>query len=226
MNTAIIIFMISAILGIMILLGIYYTLKKYRQYTKWRTGRKGEKKVAAMLHSVSKNPSNQFHVLHNVYLPLYEKTTQIDHIVIGKFGVIVVETKHMGGNVYGSLEQKNWAKVTGRGSMTFYNPMMQNKTHIDCLLHILRKANLYNVRVDSLVVFSHKHVSLHIPKGMPVITISLLKKYLKKWRYKKDNGVDVQRVAQVIMNSMISDPKRIKAHTGNVKEMVHAQKGD
>ncbi|WP_339385147.1 nuclease-related domain-containing protein, partial [Vibrio paracholerae] len=37
-------------------------------------------------------------------------TTQIDHIVVSKFGVFVIETKYMKGWIFGSKDQKQWTQ--------------------------------------------------------------------------------------------------------------------
>jgi len=42
-------------------------------------------------------PKEQYTVLHNITLPTDDGTTQIDHIVVSRFGVFVVETKNMKG---------------------------------------------------------------------------------------------------------------------------------
>lgn len=39
----------------------------------------------------------QYHLIKNVTLPTEDGTTQIDHIIVSKFGVFVVETKNMTG---------------------------------------------------------------------------------------------------------------------------------
>jgi hypothetical protein len=44
----------------------------------------------------------------NVTLELEDDTTQIDHIIISKFGIFVIETKNYGGWIYGSEHQKQW----------------------------------------------------------------------------------------------------------------------
>ena len=60
-------------------------------YLKKSKGRQGEKKVAAVLKKSGK--SRGCRLINNAYLPLYKGSCEVDHILIGDFGVLVVETK-------------------------------------------------------------------------------------------------------------------------------------
>lgn len=77
-----------------------------------KLGIEGEKRVAAKLRKFAGIRS--FKVMNDLYLPLYDKTTQIDHILIGFFGLIVVETKNIGGEVYGEPKKKRLAAYYGK----------------------------------------------------------------------------------------------------------------
>ncbi len=46
----------------------------------------------------------------NVTLPTDDGTTQIDHIIVSKYGIFVVETKNMQGWIFGSAQQKSWTQ--------------------------------------------------------------------------------------------------------------------
>lgn len=60
-----------------------------------RKGRAAEKKVYKALKKISRK--DHVHIMNNVYLPLYKGSCEIDHLVIGRFGVLVVETKGISG---------------------------------------------------------------------------------------------------------------------------------
>jgi len=53
---------------------------------------------------------SEYHLLKNVTLPLEEGTTQIDHIIVSRFGVFVIETKNMKGWIFGDARQKTWTQ--------------------------------------------------------------------------------------------------------------------
>lgn len=205
---------------VLVFVALYFGGKKLLQLRKIRVGKNGEKKVGKALEKIAGKSANRYRVIHDIYLPLYDKTTQIDHIVIGRFGMVVVETKAMNGEIYGTEKDNDWANVVNEHKTRFYNPLLQNKTHVDCVRHILKKENIYRVNIDSLVVFSQKTAILNIPRKLPVITINLLKKYFKKTRYRQDNQVDVNRVYEALMKNRVTDPEKIKQHNANVKKMA------
>lgn len=71
-----------------------------------------------------------YHLIKNVTLPTKDGTTQIDHIVVSKFGIFIVETKNMKGWIFGQPNQKNWTQKIFRHSSKFQNPLHQNYKHI------------------------------------------------------------------------------------------------
>jgi hypothetical protein len=59
------------------------------------------------------------------------KTCQIDHVLINKNGVFVIETKNYSGRIYGKENQLEWTQTFKSGrKRKFYNPIRQNKTHV------------------------------------------------------------------------------------------------
>lgn len=86
----------------------------------------------------------------NVTLPTIDGSTQIDHIVVSRYGVFVIETKNMKGWIYGSPQQKNWTQKIHRHTTSFQNPLHQNYKHTQALQAAL---NLDSGKVFSVVVF-------------------------------------------------------------------------
>lgn len=63
------------------------------------------------------------------------RTAQIDIVCITQIGVLVIEVKDYSGWLYGSVHQNQWTQVLnyGKEKYKFYNPILQNKTHIDAI---------------------------------------------------------------------------------------------
>jgi hypothetical protein len=72
--------------------------------------------------------------IHDLYLPIGEDVTQIDHIFCLGHALVVVETKNWNGLVFGSADDRHWT-LAGRGGRRtrMYNPILQNKTHVAAL---------------------------------------------------------------------------------------------
>ena len=91
---------------------------------------------------------------HNVTLPTVNGTTQIDHVFVSEFGVFVVETKNVGGRIYGGEHDKEWTKVFPGGQKhKFLNPLHQNNGHVRAIVKILAGIGLPKQAVKSVVVF-------------------------------------------------------------------------
>lgn len=199
-----------------VLMTVYYCKKKNAKFR--QRGIKGEKKVSRILKK--KTIGRPWKVINDIYLPLYDKTTQVDHILIGPFGVLVLETKNYVGEVYGSPSDREWSQVCGHEKHKFYNPLMQNKTHIDCIRHLFVKENIFNIDMTGLVVFADKKVQLYMPKDLPILRINKLKRELRKSKYDKDKGVDVDKIYRAIMDNRVTDQALIKKHNKNVRKMA------
>lgn len=74
---------------------------------------------------------------HDVVVPSGNGTTQIDHILVSPFGILVIETKNMNGWIFGSGNQPQWTQMMGRRKYRFQNPLRQNYRHTKCLSEFL-----------------------------------------------------------------------------------------
>lgn len=60
-------------------------------------------------------------------------TTQIDHIVLSKYGLFVIETKNFQGWIFGNATQKEWTQSIYGKKSRFQNPLHQNYKHTKAL---------------------------------------------------------------------------------------------
>ena len=96
--------------------------------------------------------------LFNLYIPKGEDgTTEIDVLMISPKGLFVFESKNYSGWIFGSEHQPKWYQTLpqGRGKShkeAFYNPIMQNKTHIKHLKAMLGET----IPMHSIITFSDR----------------------------------------------------------------------
>ena len=111
-------------------------------------GEEGEELVRRVL---GESVDGEKQVFNNYKFISNGKTVQIDHILINKNGIFVIETKNYKGEIYGNEEQHEWTQVLAFGNVEnkFYNPIKQNKSHIYKLQKFLPK----NIDIISVVVF-------------------------------------------------------------------------
>ncbi len=93
---------------------------------------------------------DKYHLIRNVILPTEDGTTQIDHIIVSRYGVFIIETKNMKGWIFGSSNQKTWTQKIYRHTNTFQNPLHQNYKHIKALESTL---GIDGNKIHSAVVF-------------------------------------------------------------------------
>lgn len=123
---------------------------KWRQ-TSVHTHNKGEQGEAMLRQHTDLSLADKgYHALHDLLIPLYESTTQIDHLYVSRYGIFVVETKNYAGWIYGDAKQKQWTQVLYQQKRRFYNPLKQNETHIKALAYLLK---LPMETFHSIVVF-------------------------------------------------------------------------
>lgn len=119
--------------------------------------------------------------LFNIYLPKNNgELSEIDVLMICSKGLFVIESKNYSGWIFGSELQKYWHQILPKGSRKsqknqFYNPIMQNHSHIKYLKSFLGmqlptqsiiafsdRCTLKSVQVDSLdvSVVNRRNVSM------------------------------------------------------------------
>lgn len=101
-----------------------------------RKGARGERLVQKALTSVL--DEKDYRVVSDLILPVAEGTTQIDHVVLSRFGIFVIETKNMSGWIFGSADQPKWTQLQKGGKRrSFQNPLRQNYAHVLAVQDIL-----------------------------------------------------------------------------------------
>jgi hypothetical protein len=101
-----------------------------------KKGARGERQVHNALTSVL--DETEYRVLADLILPFASGTTQLDHLVLSRFGIFVLETKHMSGWIFGDADQPKWTQVLKGGKRyTFQNPLWQNYAHVKAVQELL-----------------------------------------------------------------------------------------
>jgi hypothetical protein len=95
----------------------------------------GERKTRKALEAL---PEDHI-VLHDLLLQNGDKTSQIDHVVISPQGIFIIETKAYDGWIFGSEKAEYWTQVMGKKKQRFYNPVRQNRSHVQALKNTLAR---------------------------------------------------------------------------------------
>lgn len=120
--------------------------------------------------------SPDYHLMNHVTLRMDDGTTEVDHILVSRFGVFVIETKHYSGWLFASAEGRKWTQVWFRARFRFQNPIFQNRRHVRAVQDVLDL--LPPNAIKSVVVFSGSaEFKTPIPNG--VLRLNELAGYIR-----------------------------------------------
>lgn len=71
--------------------------------------------------------------LNNLTLPTKNGTTQIDHVVVSRYGIFVIEAKNIDGWTFGDEHAPQWTVVKPGRKFRFQNPLRQNHRHFGAI---------------------------------------------------------------------------------------------
>lgn len=116
-------------------------------------GKLGEDLTGIVLQ-VSKLFGVKGKVMKNLYLTKENgETSEIDVLFITDMGILAIESKNYSGWIFGNEKDGFWTASLPNGMKNrFYNPVLQNRTHIK----VLRAALPYDVPIYSVIVFSNR----------------------------------------------------------------------
>ncbi|HIF9308738.1 TPA: NERD domain-containing protein [Photobacterium damselae] len=182
--------------------------------SRWLKGIFGEFLVNRLL---SKLPESDYTLIKDVTLPTSDGTTQVDHIVVSRYGIFVVETKNMKGWIFGSARQKLWTQKIYRHSSKFQNPLHQNYKHIKALETLLGCSADY---LHSVIVFiGDSTFKTEMPPNVTYARGSI--RYIQQFNKVVFSDKDYARLTDSInqiklKRGVITDLK----HRNHVKEIV------
>lgn len=94
--------------------------------------------------------SKQYHTFYDILIQSESRPTQIDHIIVSRYGVFVVETKNMQGWIYGSERDNQWVQNIYGSKAHFQNPLRQNYLHTQSVAEF---CSIDRSKIHSVVVF-------------------------------------------------------------------------
>lgn len=189
-------------------------------------GKRGEKSVANILETLPEG----YYILNDVVLQTKNGTTQIDHIVVSKFGVFVIETKNYRGKIYGRDSLNEWTQIivtkvrykrnpfkvyTYVTKNNLYNPVKQSLGHVYCLKDMLKEYE--HLPIVPIVVFVGTADLGDIETKRKVIYQSELLSVIKNYTTTYLTYDDVQDVLSSIQNGNMRETVNNRQHIMNIK---------
>lgn len=183
-------------------------------------GKMGERRVARMLDSLSK----EYITLNDVLLHTQYGTTQIDHIVVSPYGIFIVETKNYKGWIFGHPNSEEWKQsLLGkrRGwrwsskQYKFRNPIRQNLAHCRAVRDIIKSVGDFTI--IPIVAFSDRANLKIAPSNHIVINWCDLNAVISSHRTSCILLDDIQRIVTLLSNENITIEGSREQHTRQVQ---------
>lgn len=163
------------VLYILLSLAIGFVIGRYRASRAAGYQNRGEALVPRIVQADFAFPD--YHLMNHITLQLKDGTTQIDHILVSRFGVFVIETKDYKGWIFANAQQASWTQVLFRARFRFQNPIFQNMRHVRAVQDLLDF--LPPGVIKSVVVFTGEaEFKTEVPRE--VLHVSELVDYLRE----------------------------------------------
>lgn len=203
MNSLIIeIFLKNPLFWIVIIVGITCLL-----FYKQIVGRAGEYWTKKELKKLGKG----YLIINDLMIRTEDKKThQIDHVVISKFGIFVIETKQYDGYITGNDDDKKWCMKAGKNRLYINNPVHQNYGHIKALQEVLK---LNEKKFISIICMSG-NAKLKIKSNKVVKVNDVINKIKSYQNILIDN---CEEIYDELRNINITDRKQRNQHNREVK---------
>ena len=173
---------------------------------------------------------DEYTILNDLVFKTEKGTTQIDHIVVSKYGVFAIETKNYRGEIYGDDNRQEWTQLivtevtyakkwwktyTYVTKNHFYNPVKQSVGHA---LRIKEMLSAFpHIKIVPVVVFAGDAVLSNVESRYHVIYEDNLLDVINKYKtiYLKDN--DVQTVLGILERSNVREMVNDRQHAKNLR---------
>lgn len=195
---------LEVVLGIIVLL-VLIVIRKTK-------GKRGEMNVAFILKRL---PHEDYHVINDLMLDLGGWTSQIDHVVVSRFGVFVIETKNYQGRITGGENSDSWTQNIFGHKYQFYNPVHQNESHIKALRKVLGDTG--RIRMIPVIAFSNR-ADLHVKADyVDVINFRKLKRLILNYSIDMLTTEQVHDICQILRSANVSGRGIRKVHVDEAR---------
>lgn len=165
-------------------------------------------------------PESGYELFSDVMLQDKRGTTQIDHVVVSRFGIFVIEAKGISGKLYASSETKyrTWKVYRNGRGYTFQNPYLQNYRHRCALAEVL---DVSLEVLHDVIFFPHEELVVATPeKLLPSFVTGRrgLAAYVLSFKEQVFTAEEVSRLTAILsLKRMENSRENKKKHTADLK---------
>lgn len=166
-----------------------------------------------------KLPKDKYIVFNDIMIEDEKGTHQIDHLVLSKFGIFVIEMKNYYGLIKGKEFDNKWCQYLGKHKSYFLNPIHQNYGHIKSLSNLFKLEDKYFI---SVICFSNQ-AKVDVKSNNIVTQVDYLKDEILKYNEVLIND-DIKKLSNIVIYSNIDDKKLRSQHIKNIRFKINNDK--
>ncbi|MGD6833057.1 NERD domain-containing protein [Sutcliffiella halmapala] len=180
----------------------------------------GRERIVA--NRLQKLDPQQYAVFNDVLLKMEDgKSSQVDHVVLSRFGIVVIETKNYKGWIYGNENSAFWTQVNYQRKDKFYNPIWQNKGHIKALQELLGERD--SQKFLSIISFTERANLKKIDARSVTVRILYSSQVLNEIEAMKEEKLtkaEVFRYSQLLVGKQLMGKEKRVEHVESVKSRI------
>lgn len=158
---------------------------------------------------------DEYFLFNDIYLYVDGRSVQIDHIVISKYGIFVIETKNYKGWIFGNEKSDYWTKSMYGRKYKFRNPIKQNYSHLKSLQTLL---NAPEYIFEPIVVFLNK-AELKFTHRHVIYGSELNERILSR-KHQLLTDEMIKKYVHILSLANIQDEKQRKKHIYSVRNEI------
>lgn len=182
------------------------------------------------MFSILSQLSDEYTILNDLVLRTDKGTTQIDHVVVSKYGVFTIETKNYRGEIYGDDKRQKWTQLivtkvtyapkrwktyTYVTKNNFYNPVKQSLGHAFRIKELLYA--FPHVKIIPIVAFAGDAILSNIDTRHHVVYKENLPEIIDRYKTICLTDNDVQAIIDILGNNNIREFLSDRQHVKNIR---------
>ncbi len=186
----------------------------------------GEIRVSSILSQLS----NEYVTLNDLVYHTEKGTTQIDHVVVSKYGILAIETKNYRGEIYGDDKRQQWTQMivtdvtyakkwwktyTYVTKNHFYNPVKQSLGHSYKIKELL--SAFPHAKIVPIVVFTGEAILRNVESKYPVVYEENLLGVINEYKKICLSDDEVQRVLGILKGNNVREVVSDRQHVENLR---------
>ncbi len=181
---------------------IGWFLRVRKKYQRWEKGATGEETVAYYLSILEPT----YKIYNDLLLP--DAKGNIDHLVVGKGGIFVIETKYFTGKIY--CEKDEWYRKQGDDRVFLKSPSLQVKSGCVRLKNFIDdRGHFQNLWVQGIVMMANDDCIIEShEETVPILRNYQIAAFIKK-RKTIFSRQDIKQVQKIIEMELKNAPAGI-----------------